>query len=224
MGTASDLALVSVDPGSGRSLVGSTESDAVFGGAILVDLARLERIEIVGSGSRARVRSRSAEPTGDRVLDDALVRIKPGSNRKAASVIPRLGKDARSRLLDQWADQGAVQVRRHRILGLIPITRHDMVDAARRDQLVHSVGAVLSGSTATDDATGVLIALLSAGNVIKRLAPAEDRKTAVNRAKEIAKGEWAGAASKAAIDAANAAVTAAVMAATAAASGGAAGS
>ena len=212
MGTAIDLALITIDPESGRSLLGLSESDAVFGGAILVDLALAGRLDITGSGAKARVRLANADPIADDALDQALVRLKPNLNPKASALVPRLGKGARPRLVEQLIAERAVRARTHKVLGLFPVTRHTVIDQGRRQEIAGAVVDVLTGRTDPDDATGPLIALMSVGNVVKQVVPPSERKTAVRRAKKIAEGEWAGAASKAAIDAANTAVAAAMTA------------
>ena len=61
--------------------------------------------------------------------------------------------------------------------------------------------------------------LLSAGNLVKLAVDRPDRRRAKKRAAEIAKGDWASEAVRAAIQSAQAATTAAVAAAGAAAAG-----
>ncbi|MCX6400197.1 MAG: GPP34 family phosphoprotein [Propionibacteriales bacterium] len=223
MGVAADLTLVALDPATGKSLLGSTESEPVTGGAALVDLVLAERCTVEGEGRKARVRLVDATPLGDVALDHALSRIKPGRDHKASSLVPRIGKGTRALVLDQLVAEGALAARREKVLGLVPVVRHDVVGSGRRDLLVAGVVAVLLGQAEPNDATGPLIGLLWAGNVIKRIVTGPERPAARKRAKVISRGEWAGTASQAAIAATNAAVTAAVTAAVVAASAGGAG-
>lgn len=223
MGVAADLTLISIDPETGKSLLGSTESEPVTGGSALVDLVLAERCEVNGDGRKARVRLVSPVSLDDAALDHALSRIKPDRDHKASSLVPRIGKGTRPLVLDQLVAEGALAPRREKVLGLVPVVRYDVIDSVRRDALVAGVVAVLVGQAEPDDATGPLIGLLWAGNIIKRIVPGPERAAAVKRAKVIAKGDWAGAASKAAVAATNAAVTAAVTAAIIASSAGGAG-
>lgn len=223
MGIAADLTLIAIDPATGKSLLGSTESEPVTGGSALVDLVLAERCTVEGEGRKARVRLVSATPLGDAALDHALSRIKPDRDHKASSLVPRIGKGTRALVLDQLVAEGALTPRHEKVLGLVPVVRYDVVDSGRRDALVAGVVGVLMGQAEPDDATGPLIGLLWAGNVIKHLVTGPERSAAKKRAKAISKGEWAGAASQAAIAATNAAVTAAVTAAVVAASAGGAG-
>lgn len=220
MGVAADLTLMSIDPATGKNLLGSTESEPVTGGAALVDLVLAERCDVAGEGRQARVRLVGDAPLGDAALDHALSLIKPDRDHKPASLVPRIGKGTRALVLDQLVAEGALAPRRERVLGLVRVVRYDVVDSARRDALVAMVMRVLLDHAEPDDTTGPLIGLLWAGNAVKRIAAGPERSAAVNRAKVIAKGEWAGTAGKAAVAATHAAVTAAVTAAVIASSVG----
>lgn len=226
MSIAGDLVLITTDPGSGRSLLGGTETDPVLGGALLVDLALAERCEVAGTPKRARVRVVTTTPLGSLPHDRALARLRPGRDAKAASVVPRLGKGARQLLLDQLVEEEALVPRRQKVLGILPTTRYAVLDTGRRDAVLAPVLAVLLGQAEADDGTGPLVGLLSSGGAVPKLVTGPGRRAAVRRAKDVARGEWAGAAANAAVAAANAAVTAAVTAAVVAASsaGGAASS
>ncbi len=210
MGIATDLALITIDPHAGRNLLGPSDSDAVFGGAVLVDLALAGRVETTGSGATARVSLTNAGPMPDDALDRALVRLKPRSIPRASTLVPRFGKAARARLLKHLIAARAIRARTHKILGVFPVTRHAVIDEARRQELSRAVTDVLAGDVDPDDSTGPLIALLSVGDVVTALVPPSERKPAVQRAKKIAEGQWAGVASDAAIDASNTAVAAAM--------------
>ena len=92
-----------------------------------------------------------------------------------------------------------------------PLTRHDVLDRARRSDYRRVRGALLHRQD-PDHETGPLIGLLSAGNLAKLVVDRPDRRRAKKRAAEIAKGDWAREAVRAAIESAQAAMTAAVAA------------
>lgn len=215
MSLAADLVLVTTDPATGRSLLGSTETDPVLGGALLVDLVLAERVDVEGAPRKARVRVVTTTPVGSPPHDRALARLRPGREPRAANVVPRLGKGARTLLREQLVAERAVAARRERLWGVLPVTRYDVLDTARRQRVLAAVTAVLAGEE-PDETSGPLVALLQAGDVVKRLVPKPERRAAVRRAKEIAKGEWAGSAARAAVVAASAAASAAVTASVAA--------
>ncbi|NYI43118.1 hypothetical protein BJ993_000198 [Nocardioides aromaticivorans] len=220
MSVASDLVLVTIDPVTGRSLLGSSETDPVLGGALLVDLVLAERADVRGAPRKARVRLVTGRPLDSLPHDRALARLRPGRDPRASALVPRLGKGARALVLEQLVAEEALAPRRARVLGVFPTTRYDVVDPARRERLVASVRAVLAGQVPPDDVTGPLVGLLQAGGVVKRLVPAPERRAAVRRAKEIAKGDWAGSAARAAVVAASSAASAAVSAAVVVAASG----
>lgn len=213
MTLATDLVLITTDPATGRSLLGSAETDPVLGGALLVDLVLAERADVEGPAKKARVRLVAARPTDSLPHDRALARLKPGRNPKASALVPKLGKGARALLLEQLVAEDALAPRRAQVLGIFPTTRYDVVAPARRERLVASVRAVLIGQVPPDDVTGPLVGLLQAGGVVKRFVQGPERRAAVRRAKEIAKGDWAGSAAQAAVIAASSAASAAVSAA-----------
>lgn len=223
MTLASDLVLITTDPATGRSLLGSNETDPVLGGVLLVDLVLAERVEVEGPPKRARVRLVSTRPLDSPPHDTALGRLEPGRHPKASTLVPKVGRGARALLLEQLVAQEALAPRRERVLGVFPTTRYDVVDTARRERLAAALDAVLSGRVPPDDVTGPLIGLLQAGGVVKRLVPPTERRAAVRKAKDIARGDWAGSAAKAALIAAASAVSVAASDASSADGGGSGG-
>ncbi|WP_149359617.1 GOLPH3/VPS74 family protein [Lolliginicoccus suaedae] len=226
MGVAHDLVLLTTDPQSGKSYISSTVSDAVLGGALMLDLIAAGRLAMKGEGRRARVQVLDKRPLGTPLLDDALGRLADRKPQKSANAVTRLGKRAQREVYGELAEQRAVARRRVKILGLFPTTRHDVLDTRRRSDLASSVKACLLRGARPDEVTGPLIALLSAADIIKPLVGKRDAKTARARAKKIAAGdgstEWASKGVREAVQAANAAVAAGVAASVAAtsASGG----
>lgn len=212
MSTAGDLLLLTTDPDTGRPGIGTTEADAVLGGAILYDLLALDRFMLVGAGRTAKVTVADTTPVTDPALQAAFARVRDRKPSKAEHVVTRLGKDARRNLYAALADDGAVRARDEKLLGLFPLTRHDVVDRARRSDLLGRVQEVLLHDREPDDETGPLVGLLSAGNLVKLVVDKPDRRQARKRAAEVAEGDWASAGVKKAIQSAQAAMLAAVAA------------
>lgn len=219
MTIASDLVLLTIDPTSGSNLLSSTATRPVLGGAVLVDLVLAERVAVDGDPKWAKAALVSGTPTGSPPQDRALARIAPGSHSRVRNLVPKLGKKVREDVLDQLVAEQVVTQRREKVLGLFPVTRYDVRDTARRDQALAGVRAVLAGEPPSET-TGPLVALLQAGDVVKKLVPKDERRAAVRRAKEIGKGDWAGTAVRQAVAAATSAATAAITASTVAASSG----
>ena len=219
MSTAGDLLLLATDPGSGRSGIGMMEVDYVMGGAMLYDLVTLGRLRLDGEGRKARVTVDDPSPIDDPALEAAFARVRDRKPAKAQSIVGRLGKHGQKNLYRVLSDEGVVRPRDAKLLGLIPLTRHDVIDSARRDRLLERIrGALLHGQEPEVE-TGPLIGLLSAGELVKLVVDKPDRKRAKKRAAEIAEGDWASESVRVAIQAARAAMTAAVVAASAASAG-----
>ncbi|NGZ99441.1 GPP34 family phosphoprotein [Nocardioides sp. W3-2-3] len=101
MTIASDLVLLTLDPTTGRSLLGSTATVPVLGGAVLVDLVLAERCAVEGDPKWAKARLLSGAPLGSAPHDRALTRLKPGSEVRVRNLVPRIGKRVREDVLDQ---------------------------------------------------------------------------------------------------------------------------
>ena len=219
MSTAGDLLLLTTDPESGKPGIGMTESDAVLGGAILYDLLTLGRLRLEGDGRKARVTVADRSPVDDPALEAAFARVRDRRPSKAQSIVTRLGKHGQRNLYRVLTEHGAVRPRDAKVLGLIPLTRHDVIAGARRDQLLHRVRGALLNDQEPDEATGPIIGLLSAGELVRLVVDRPDRKRAKKRAAALAEGDWASEGVRTAIRSARAAVTAAVVASTATAAG-----
>ena len=213
---ADDLLLVLLDPASGKPRTESTKLDYGLAGALLLDLALAERIDIVGAKpGKAQVVVLDDAPLEDDVLADAVRRIaeKP---RRADRLVPGLAKGLRGRLLERAEHRG--DVRRQRLV-LRP-DRWPAADDARRRALGARLHDVLLTGVTPDPRTAGLVALLAAIDAAPAAVGAPDRatrKAVSQRAKEIGEGAWAAESVRRAVKAAHDAVAASTAAAVAAA-------
>lgn len=221
MSTAEDFLLIATDPVSGKPLIGSPQADPVFGGAFLLDLVTTGRLTLQGEGRKARVVVVDRTPVDDPLTERAFARIRNRGLQKPQNVVTKLGKNGRMLLYESLAKQGSVHRRPTKALGIFPLTRHDVVDTARRDDLRVRIHSALLHDQPIDAETGPLIGLLSAADLVKIVVDKPDRKVAKQRAKVLAQGDWATEGVRKAIQAAQAAITAGIVVATSAgASGG----
>src|SRR3954471_13536594 len=111
---ADDLLLVLFDPASGKPRMPPTKLDYGLAGALLLELALSERIDIVGARpNKAETVVLDDAPLGDDVLTDALRRI--GEKRlRADRLIPGLARGLRGRLLTRAEGRG--DIRRQRLV------------------------------------------------------------------------------------------------------------
>ncbi len=220
MSTAEDFLLIATDPLSGKPLIGSPQADPVFGGAFLFDLVTAERVTLQGEGRKARTAIVDHAAVSDPVTEQAFARIRNRGMQKPQHVVTKLGKNSRKLLYESLESKGQVRRRPEKFLGIFPLTRHDIIDTARRDDLLVRIQSSLLHGLSADAETGPLIALLSAADLVKIVVDKPDRKLAKARAKELAAGDWASEGVRKAIQAAQAAITAGIVAATSAAASG----
>lgn len=102
------------------------------------------------------------------------------------------------------------------MLGIFPTTSYVIQDHEAISNIRDAVGNVALGNREPDERTGALISLLYAVKAVHKVFDG-DRRELNARAKEIAAGNWAGAAVKKAMEAVQAAVMAMMVASTVAA-------
>lgn len=220
MTTAEDLLLIVTDPLSGKPQLDSMKADPVIGGAHLLDLVAAGHLALEGEGRKARVVVSNHAPVSDPVLEQAFARVRNRGRQPPQTAVTKLGKQGRKNAYAALVEKGQMRVRPDKAFGIFPLTRHEIVDNARRHDLVNRVLASLLHDQPADEETGPLIGLLYAADLTKLLVDKPDRKRAKARAKAIAEGDWASEGVRKAIQSAQAAITAGIVAATAAGASG----
>jgi Golgi phosphoprotein 3 (GPP34) len=213
---ADDLLLVLLDPASGKPRTEGTKLDYGLAGALLLELALAERVDLVGpKPSRADVVVIDDAPLGDELLSSALARVAE-KRRKADRLVPALAKGLRGRLLERAEQRG--DLRRVR-LTLRP-DRWPAADDARRRTLTRRLHDVLLTGVTPDARTAALVSLLAVIDAAPAAVDVRDRttrKAVARRAAEIGEGTWAAESVRRAVKAAHDAVvasTAAIVATT----------
>ena len=204
---------MATDPGSGKPHIGSTESDAVLGGAMLYDLVSLDRLGSTARAARPASWS-SPPPVPDPALEAAFARVRDRKPAKAQNLVARLGKHGQKNLYRVLAEQTASCARATSSSSAsFPLTRHDVLDRsparppARPDPRSTSArpGAGRRDRPADRAALG-----RRAGEVRRRQARPQARQEAAPPRSPRATGP--ARASQGGIQAARAAMTAAVVA------------
>ena len=195
---AEDLLLLLTDDRTGKLAAPSTRVDLALGGAMLVELSQLRRVQFSDSG-RMLVVDRERIP--DRLLDQALATVDRNYGRTPQDAVAVLAKGLRRRLYDRLTRAGLVHEESGRILGVVPRHRWPAVDTAHENAVRADLGEALRAGTTDDARTGALIALLHAldARVIDAnhvgMTPAQLEENI----EQIAEGDWASDAVKAAI-------------------------
>src|SRR5215813_8365693 len=221
---AEDLLLLITDDASGRLSMPGAQADAGLGGANLVELTLLGKVDVAGEqdpGKPGRIIVRDPSPPGDEVLDAALQTLSARQGSKPSAVIRPLGKNLRPVLYQRLAASGVLRSEHGRALGIFPTRTWPTQDPSHEAEMRQLVTQALTQPTAPDERTAALIALLHALRCEHKIVDLRSfqlsRRQLRARAAEIAQGNWASGAVRKSIDEMIVAVTVAVAAAGAAA-------
>lgn len=222
---AEDLLLLLLDDEKG-TMAASTHEQALFGGAVLVELALAGLVEVeekrgIWHTPKVTVAGSASTPT-DPLLAEALATVAERP-RSATGLVPRLGKGVRDELARRLESRGILEREERKVLGLFPSTRWPAADLAHERQVRERLHGVLVHGLTPDPRSGALVALLHAVDQAHKVIDSDSvsSRDIKRRAKEVSEGEWAAKAVKDAVTAAQAATFAAI---TAASSGAAASS
>jgi hypothetical protein len=223
---AEDLLLLVTDDTSGQLSAPAAQVDAGLGGANLVELTMMNKVDLSGAGEAGklgRIVVRDPSPAGDDVLDAALAILSASQGRKPSAVIRPLSKNLRHTLYERLAAAGVIRAERGKILGIFPTRTWPAQDASHEAQVRQLVTQALVQQATPDTRTAALIALLHALKCEHKIVDPGpyglSKRELAARAEGIAQGNWASEAVRRAIDEMNAAVIAATTAATIATSG-----
>jgi Golgi phosphoprotein 3 (GPP34) len=152
-----DLLLLAVRPNGTLGLAAKLRF--ALSGSELVRLAAARRVDIV----RGRIAILDATPTGDALLDAALLSMETGKRQPAAKAwVARTRPGLVQQYLDRLAAAGVIRAERRKMLGLFPVTRWQVVDTARLAQVRARLDAVASSSAALDSAQAAFAGLADA--------------------------------------------------------------
>lgn len=213
---AEEFLLLSLDHETGRTLISGEKLDPALGGAVLVELALLERITLTddsaGWTQRGRIKIISTDPIDDDVLDDAISYLQGKEGKKVANVLSPMvwrpmTKGLRQRLLFRLAETGLLAERHGRALGVFPRTTWPAVNRTAEMQVRGRLRSALVDGLTPTERTVALVGLLHATGHVTRALPGEDKKLIKSRAKQLSEGDWAAKAVKHVIDSVHAAAS-----------------
>lgn len=212
---AEDLLLLLLDDESGDPLTDGTKLPRVLAGAVLLELALDGYVTPADEGEdvkKGRLVVRLDGTPDDPILARTLDVIRDARRpMKPEAVIEKLDTELRTAVFERVIDRGWVRESRRKVLGIFPAKTWPSVDESHEREVRHELGGVLIEGLDPAPRAAALISLLSAVDAAAKAFPEADRKAIRKRAKDIAEGEWAGAAVRKAVDAINTAVFVAVM-------------
>lgn len=181
-------------PETGRPLVSSAKADLALGGALLVDLAERQRIDLTEPHRVTKNRTVvvvDPTPTGDDVLDETLRRIWAQRSDRAQVVLSKIAKGVRGPLLGRLAGQRMLRFKQTKLVGIIPAGAWPAVDVQQTEELKRGLRHVLVDQRPPTPPEAAIISLLhTVGGTTKVLGSAElERRELKQRANAIADGD-----------------------------------
>jgi hypothetical protein len=213
---AEDVLLLLLDDGSGKPVVDSTKLPRVLAGSLVLELAMTGVLRVSGDGEQVKkgrlVVAGGPPPTDpllQRVTDAVATSSRPMTPKRA---IEKLQKGLRDEVASRLVAQGFVDEKRGKILGLFPTTAWPARDTAYEAGIRNALHAVLVDGATPQPRVAAVVSLLCAIDAVGKVMRDADRRVITKRAKQIADGDFAGAAVRRAVQDVNAAVMVAVMA------------
>lgn len=210
---AEDLVLLVFDDETGKQVPGVSNLEYALAGALLIELAITGRIDVTTDGDKpGRLAVRDASPTGEPVLDDALAKLADYDGKKPKDAIgPLSGGDLSGRLLEGLAERGVLRKEKGKILRLFPTTSWPAEDSRHEEEVRAALHRVLVDGHKPSEREGALVSLLAGMNLAAKTIDGPDPKLVDERAKELARGDWASEAMRKAVEEMMAAVMVAIM-------------
>lgn len=210
---AEELLLLCLDERTGQRSLSKDRLEPALGGALLAELALMERIGVTpheaGWNKRGRITITNTRPTDDAELDRALATLVEREGKKAKDVISgmsryRVTKGLLPRLLTRLAAAAVVVEEHGTVLGFIPRTTYPTLDRGPAEEVRQRLQSALVGGFTPTERTVALAALLHAAEHLTKVVTTQDKRALKERAKALTDGYWAAKAVKDAISEAQA--------------------
>jgi hypothetical protein len=162
---AQELLLLGVD-NAGRIRGRYPRYDLSLAGAVLLDLALADRIDVQGG----RLVVKDSHGVGDAVLDEAVTAI-GARNLRVKQWVRRLRKGLRGRLVDQLVASGVLHAEPGRAFGVFPVTRHPVAAPAAVAGLHQRLRAAFDANGPIEPHSAALCGLIRTAGLDRRLFP-----------------------------------------------------
>ncbi|SDQ38180.1 GPP34 family phosphoprotein [Quadrisphaera sp. DSM 44207] len=169
-----ELALLLVDAGSGAPVTTAATTGPLLAAGVLreLELAGRVRVEPARARGGSRVALLDPAPAGSAVLDRALAAVAERAPCPASRLLTPLGPLARGlaqRVLADLVAAGALAEERSRLLGVLPVVRHRVLEPAVLDAVRARMAAALTRPPGPDARAAALVALLAAAGALVRV-------------------------------------------------------
>ncbi|QUH02019.1 GPP34 family phosphoprotein [Saccharopolyspora erythraea] len=173
-----------------------------LGGAVLVELALLGRIQ--PEGSSAWYKGTKVVAVGDGALPDPLLQSSydtiAARPRQVQTLLVTIGSGLWKPVTERLVQRGLLRRERTRFLGLFPTTSLPAADTGHEPALREQMRSALEHGESPDARLAAITALISASGTLPSLDPVPKWSSAVaTRAKELEQGNWGAAAVNSAV-------------------------
>jgi Golgi phosphoprotein 3 len=210
---AEELLLLGLRDDRGTTAWGAMLPQAL-GGAVLAELVLLGRLE-VGPGKRPFVELLSDEPTGDRVLDQALARVAASKRRaRAATWASRFANRSglRVAVAESLCRKGVLREEEGRVLWLFRRRVFPERDPAPERELLRRIRRALAGTGPVEPRLASVIAIAAPTKLLAANLSGDTLRKARRRIDRISQGHAVGKATREVVQAIQVAVmTAAIV-------------
>lgn len=191
MNTMESFMLVSINEKSGALLNARSMLTYGLAGIAVYELSKAGRLSFDGRV----VTLNSASHTGDLFLDDVIDFMEEKQKSyKASTLIARLAVKVNrfaKRILERLEDNGSIKIEQNRFMGLIPYNRYVVSRVNEHEKLVNEIKEILrTGDKRAEYHQALLISVLSACSVLRRLFDREERKQYRDTFKMIGKAAY----------------------------------
>lgn len=202
---AEHILMLLYDAETGRPLFNSHEIDLILGGAVMVELIEQRRIETTEPSRITKNRTVvvvDPNPTGDRIVDEALERIAARRSARSRVVVSRISKGLSDHLLERLAGRGLLASEVRRRAGVLSVKAWPAVETRNTLELRRDLQSVLAGEKQPTPQEAAIISLLFAARRTRKVLgnPELNHRELKQRAKAIAEGHPAAEAVRQAID------------------------
>lgn len=216
---ADEILLLLTDARTGRALLDTGRLELVLAGALLLDLAADERVDVAGPGGpvkAGRVVVRDPRPVGEQMLDHALAILVSRAPCRPEAAVTYLKTGLRPGLYGRMVDRGVLRAETHRTLRIFTTERWPALDTRHADQVRAGLRDVLVVGRTPTGRERATISLLHTVDAVPRVLGTAELPTAElrRRAKAVSTSGVAETAVRRALDAMNAAVTTMIITST----------
>jgi len=189
----------------------NTNYNYAIAGGIIAELLLRKRISL-SSGKKKHVKIADTTTTGNRLVDEALEKIRESRREKTLQTwIQKLADTGKikHKVAEPLVQQGLLRMERDKVLGIFPRKRYPTVDRQPEQYLIERIRqTVLNASDNIEPRTVLIISLAKSTNLLKTCLDKTELKQHKDRIKNIVNGEYVGSATTEAIQAMQAAAAA----------------